>query len=173
MFQRGKRNIRTEEEIRAASEAVRYASGNIVVFSHQGTTVGVRLDGYQPYVPPGEVRQYGPADQIGNALADVLKHITGTPPDVVEHDDDDADDDPDEVRYRPVDDPWAAARLERSRADDMAAQLDVIQAIREQLEIWRADVGSQGVVSHSGLDAFLGTLTDRINGGSYVSRSPF
>lgn len=168
MFQRGKSV--TAGVVEGIGEALKYTTGNTVVLVKGGTILAVRLEptpqASYPAYGSESVRNYGPADTLANTLDDVLRHVTGTPKPEVEED-------TDEVRYRPVEDDLPSVPAIRSPGADLAAQADVLAVIQDQISVWRADTGSQGVVSHSGLGAFLDALERKCSEGIYIQRPPF
>lgn len=158
MFKRGK-DYWTSDQIRATGDAVRYSSaGTVVAFHHNGTPVAVKLETAYPYGTSAETR-YGPADQIGNALADILRHITGTPQPEV-----DTDDDPDPFDDLRADPGIRAARLEGQR--------DALGYLKERLESYQED-RTDDVISFAGLNALLDGTVRLVEDGQYVQRSPF
>ena len=162
MFKRGK-DYQTSDQIRATGDAVRYSGGGtVVVFHHNGTPVAVKLETDYPYGTSAETR-YGPADQIGNALADILRHITGTPQTEVSHDD---DPEPEKDRFSDLraDPGIRAARLEGQR--------DALEYLKERLEDYQ-EGRVDGVVSFAGLNALVDGTIRLVGDGQYVQRSPF
>lgn len=169
MFQRGSKSV-SAQVATAVTEGLKNSyGGNAVVIVKDGLVLAVKLDPTpQPTYTYGvdQVRNYGPADTLANTLDDVIRHVTGTPKPEVEED-------TDEVRYRPVEDDAPSTPSIRSHGADLAAQADVLAAIRDQVSIWTADTGSQGVVSHAGLEAYLDGLERKCSAGVYVQRPPF
>jgi hypothetical protein len=179
MFKRGN-NYANADEIRAAGDAVKYSTGSAVAFRANGATVAVRLESPNSlYRSPGDLRDYGPADSLGSALAAILRHITGTP----QEESVDVPEDDDSVRYTPV--PAvvehnyerqyvpAPSGLQR-QAIEKTAQADVIAYLMEMVDTWEnGNSGPSAVISYHGLRKAYTETRERIENGTYLSGSQF
>jgi len=150
MFKRGSKYDGVGE-LRAAGDAVRYGgTGSTVVFRSKGATVAVNLESSVASYT-GTERQIGPADTLAVALADILRHLTGTP-----------------TAERSAPAP-SAQHLEDARLE---AQADLLTYLQGVLDVWQSGNSGTTVVSHQALSKLYGNLLERSDGGEHIKRTP-